>query len=148
MNTSRFAITVAALSLALSAPFAAAQGPGAATSEPAKQPQADLQNPVTSDGTANAPQQGTSDEATRRDAPKHPPTARMDRATPSEKASPSDADSSMHPPTGRMDRATPAEKSPGSDSAAAPKSSPDADNAPAQPSPEPDKARPKGSSTT
>jgi len=146
MNTSRMAVAVAALGLAFSAPLAWAQGQGAATSEPTKQDQADLQNPVQSDGAAGAPQRGTGDEATRRNAPKHPPTARMDRATPSDKASPSDADSSMHPPTGRMDRATPAEKSPGSDSAASPKSSTGADKAPA--SPEPDTARPKGSSTT
>jgi len=146
MNTSRMAVAVAALGLAFSAPLAWAQGQGAATSEPTKQDQADLQNPVQSDGAAGAPQRGTGDEATRRNAPKHPPTARMDRATPSDKASPSDADSSMHPPTGRMDRATPAEKSPGSDSAATPKSSTGGDKAPA--SPEPDTARPKGSSTT
>lgn len=147
MNTSRMAVALAALGLAFAGPPAWANGAGAATSEPATQAQADLQNPVASDGAANAAQQGKSDEATRRNASKHPPTARMDRATPSEKASPSDADSSMHPPTGRMDRATPAEKSPGSDSAVTPKSSPDADKAPAQSSPEPDTARPKGSST-
>ena len=147
MNTSRLAIAVAALGLAFTGPLAWAHGQGAATSEPAKQAQADQQNTAGSDA-ANAPQQGTSEEQTRRNAPKHPPTARMDRATPSEKASPSDTDSSMHPPTGRMDRATPAEKSPGSDSATTPGSSTDADKLPAPSSSEPDTPRPTGSTTT
>lgn len=42
---------------------------------------------------------------------KHPPTNRMDQATPSEK-SPRDRPAAKHPPTARMDAATPDEKSP------------------------------------
>ena len=118
MNTSRFAVAVAALSLTLSGPLAWAHGQDAATSEPAKQAQTDQQTGVAGDDAVNAPKQGTSDEATSRNAKKHPPTARMDRATPPEKASGADS-TSMHPPTNRMDRATPAEKSPGSDDAKA-----------------------------
>ena len=146
MNTSRLAMAIAALGLAFSGPLAWAHGQGAATGEAAKQAQADQPSTAASD-TANAPQQGTSEEPTRRNAPKHPPTARMDSATPLEKAPSSDADS-MHPPTGRMDRATPAEKSPGSDSERAPARSPDNDKAPAEQPTQPDKARPMSSTTT
>ena len=114
MNTSRFAVAVAALGLSLSVPLAWAHGQGAATSEPSKQAQTDQQGAVAGHDAVNAPKQGTSDEPTSRNAKKHPPTARMDRATPPEKATPDADSSSMHPPTGRMDRATPAEKSPDS----------------------------------
>jgi len=124
MNTSRFAVAVAALGLTLSVPLAWAHEQGATAGEPAKQAQADQQGPVAGGDAANAPQQGASDERASRNAKKHPPTARMDRATPPEKASP-DADStSMHPPTGRMERATPAEKSPDSNGGTAAERSP------------------------
>lgn len=43
---------------------------------------------------------------------KHPPTAQMDRATPSDKSKAPDG--AKHPPTDSMDRATPDQKSPGS----------------------------------
>jgi hypothetical protein len=145
MNKYRLALAVTALSLASSGAWA--HGQGAATSEPAKDAQADQQGPVASEGAASAPQQGTSDEAATRNATKHPPTARMDRAMPTEKASP-DADSSMHPPTGRMNRATPAEKSPGSGSGSAEERSPKADDAQGQSSTQRENARPKGSSSS
>jgi hypothetical protein len=145
MNTPRFAVAVAALGLTLSAPFATAHGQGAATGEPAKQAQADQQGVVAGGDPGNAPRQGASGEPVRRNAAKHPPTARMDRAMPSEKAAP-DAETSMHPPTGRMDRATPEEKSPGSDRGTAAERPSEPDQAPAQPSMPPE-SRPRGSST-
>lgn len=42
---------------------------------------------------------------------KHPATAQMDKATPTEKT-PSDKPATKHPPTSAMDNATPDEKSP------------------------------------
>lgn len=44
---------------------------------------------------------------------KHPPTAQMDAATPSEKTTTGAPDSAKHPPTSLMDRAVPDQKSPG-----------------------------------
>lgn len=124
MNTSRFAVAVAALGLTLSAPLAWAHEQGAAAGKPVKQAQADQQGPVAGGDAVNAPKQGASDERAGRNANKHPPTARMDRATPSEKAPPDADATAMHPPSGRMDRATPAEKSPDSDGGTAAERSP------------------------
>ena len=45
---------------------------------------------------------------------KHPPTAQMDQATPTEKATNDKPASAKHPPTSVMDKATPNEKSPNS----------------------------------
>ena len=124
MNASRYAVIVTALGLTLSGPLAWAHGQGAATSESAKQAQADHPAVVAGDDAANTPKKSTSDEQTTRNAKKHPPTARMDSATPPEKVTPDADKSAMHPPTGRMDRATPAEKSPGSDDGKAAERSP------------------------
>ena len=44
---------------------------------------------------------------------KHPPTAQMDAATPSEKTTTGEPASAKHPPTSQMDRAVPQQKSPG-----------------------------------
>ena len=59
-----------------------------------------------SDATATGTNVDTS-----RETMKHPPTNRMDEATPTEKT-PSDRPAAKHPPTARMDAATPDEKSP------------------------------------
>ena len=55
---------------------------------------------------------GTDDSSGTKNAKKHPPTAVMDRATPTQKA-PSGQTTEKHPPTNRMDQVTPEEKSPG-----------------------------------
>jgi hypothetical protein len=56
-----------------------------------------------------ASQNGDTD--TSRQRIKHPPTARMDEATPTQKT-PRDKPAAKHPPTRAMDNATPDEKSP------------------------------------
>lgn len=59
---------------------------------------------------SDAPTATTGDD-TARQTMKHPPTNRMDQATPTEKT-PSGLPAAKHPPTARMDAATPVEKSP------------------------------------
>lgn len=53
----------------------------------------------------------TTEGKTPKQTVKHPPTNRMDQATPTERT-PSDVPAAKHPPTNRMDAATPVEKSP------------------------------------
>ena len=55
---------------------------------------------------------GTDDSSGTKNAKKHPPTAVMDRATPSEKT-PDEQSARKHPPTSVMNRETPEQKSPG-----------------------------------
>jgi len=50
-------------------------------------------------------------DATSKQKTRHPPTAQMDKATPTQKT-PTDMPAAKHPPTRAMDQATPDEKSP------------------------------------
>jgi len=56
----------------------------------------------------------TSDQQTGKPRMKHPPTAQMDKATPTGKTTDGKPASAKHPPTSAMDNAAPDEKSPGS----------------------------------
>ena len=75
-----------------------------------KNSQAQLdQAPAPSANRSTDTSSGTDDNATRRNAREHPPTARMDAATPKSKPSP-DSAATGHGPTSVMNRATPQEK--------------------------------------
>lgn len=75
-------------------------------------PKATVPNDSEAAEEANAPKQHT-DVDTSKQKMKHPPTAQMDKATPTQKT-PSDKPAAKHPPTNAMDKATPDEKSPNS----------------------------------
>ena len=129
MNSLRIAVVPAfAFALALPASVALAHGvssPSAATTEPVAQAQAEQQVPETKDAIRGNPEQapGTDKQRAQKKGVKHPPTAIMDRATPTDKSTSEKGASTKHPPTSAMDRAAPEQKSPESDSANAPDSS-------------------------
>ena len=64
-------------------------------------------------GLTFPPLSSAQDQPAQRPGMKHPPTAHMDAATPSDKTTTGTPDSAKHPPTSLMDRAVPDQKSPG-----------------------------------
>lgn len=64
-------------------------------------------------GLTFPPLSSAQDQPAQRPGMKHPPTAQMDAATPSDKTTTGEPDSAKHPPTSLMDRAVPDQKSPG-----------------------------------
>jgi hypothetical protein len=73
------------------------------------QAQLDQSSPAASTTTSTDTSSKDDDNATRRNAREHPPTARMDAATPKTKPSSSES-TAGHGPTSVMNRATPQEK--------------------------------------
>jgi hypothetical protein len=116
MNKLRIASAVAALTAALVLPAWGADATSNGTANLDQQvPSTSTQPtaPATSDSATAGTQQGSNSKANPR---KHPPTAAMDSATPTEKTPTGKSAATKHPPTTQMDRAAPDEKSPGSTS--------------------------------
>jgi hypothetical protein len=113
MSKLKIASAVVALSSVLALPAWSAD-----TNAPAN---LDAQVPATGQPSAT-PTDGTTGSnsgagGSRATPQKHPPTAAMDTATPTDK-SPTKAKAAKHPPTGQMDSAAPDQKSPATSSAA------------------------------
>ena len=118
MNKLRLATAISALTLAwVSAPIAYAVGhPEQSTTEQVVKSESDEQPLSTkNNGVAGDTQQAPSRNkgATKTPPAKHPPTAVMDRATSSDKATAKPDRATGHGPTSVMDRAAPDQKSPG-----------------------------------
>jgi hypothetical protein len=80
----------------------------AATSdEQVAQAQSTSPSPASENDATTAPKQNSDTDT--KNKTKHPPTAQMDKATPTQKPS---GEKATHPPTSAMDKATPDEKSP------------------------------------
>ena len=105
MNKLRIASTVFALASAVTFPAWAAD-----TTDVSKDGASNLDSPVTQPANANATAPSDS-KAAQSKARKHPPTAAMDSATPTEKATTDKSAATKHPPTSQMDRAAPDQKS-------------------------------------
>jgi len=116
MNKLRIASAVAALTAAFALPAWGADATSNGTANLDQQvPSTSTQPtaPATSDGATVGTQPGSNSKANPR---KHPPTAAMDSATPTDKTPTGKSAATKHPPTTQMDRAAPDEKSPGSTS--------------------------------
>jgi hypothetical protein len=114
------AAALAAITLELTIPVAAANAHDRARQSadaPDQVAQSQSVRPASPDTkTEDATQSSTTgpDGRAQTQRMKHPPTAQMDSATPTEKTTNGKPASEKHPPTSTMDNATPDEKSPGS----------------------------------
>lgn len=75
-------------------------------------------NSATTPGSSGSDTNTSGKKEEMRKAKKHPPTNRMDSASPTEKSDADSGQTSKHAPTNRMDKATPTQKSPGASSGA------------------------------
>ena len=127
----RISMTLAApffaVSLAVAIPAAYANDASDSGASKNTQAQLDQSSPAASTGSSTGTPSTADDNATRRNAREHPPTARMDAATPKSKPSSPDAAATGHGPTSVMNRATPQEKASQSDTKGDKTKSTDAD---------------------
>jgi len=112
MKRSRIAALIAASTLGCALP-AWAVGPSQDAQDPTVKGHEDQvrqeSTPMPSNSSSEQSAQSQSDQ---NKAGKHPPTAVMDRATPSEKSTDEGGGAGKHPPTRVMERAVPDQKSP------------------------------------
>jgi len=115
MKKLRIASAVAALTSALALPVWGATAndtSNSAANLDQTVPSASTQQASPATGNAGATGAQQDSKAARARSREHPPTAAMDRATPTDKSD--SAASVKHPPTSQMDAATPDQKSPAS----------------------------------
>ena len=108
MNKLRIASAAVVLASALALPAWAANANDATNKDGAS----NLDQSVPAAGTAAPGTVPSDSKAAQSKARKHPPTAAMDSATPTEKTTTDKAASTKHAPTSQMDRAAPDQKSP------------------------------------
>ena len=105
MNKLRIGSTLVALASAMTFPAWAAN-----TTDVSKDGASNLDSSVTQSANGN-PAAPSDAKATQSKARKHPPTAALDSATPTEKTTTDKSGAMKHPPTSQMDRAAPEQKS-------------------------------------
>jgi len=114
MKRSYIAALIAASTLGCALP-AWAVGPSQDAQDPTVKGHADQARQESTPMPSNtSPEQSAQSQSDQSNASKHPPTAVMDRATPTEKSTDEGGTPGKHPPSRVMERAAPDQKSPNS----------------------------------